>query len=155
MHVTIGADFINSDLARIVRGDYGPPPSVFVNLRKWRSVASPILAWLCHHQYRTLCENFNPRSYKVRSRGHITYPRLQRHFGRFVVLPKPQWMAERPEHQIMMRTLMSTVCMPQILDVCDLRSCRFCDLPISSQWEKIELFPISMMLWVSLVYSGS
>ena len=56
-----------------------PPPSGFSQIvGKRRRGAPPFLAQLFIHLFRTLCENFGPRSLKVRSPGHVKCPHLRK-----------------------------------------------------------------------------
>ena len=61
------------------------------------------LAYVWHHQFRTLCENFYARSSKVMLPGYVKGPYLQRHFDKFVVLSKPKWTTEWLETQFVKR----------------------------------------------------
>ena len=45
-------------------------------LRFFQIVAPPFLAHLITHLFRTYCENFRPRSRKVRSPDHVKWPHL-------------------------------------------------------------------------------
>ena len=48
-----------------------PPPGFSQIAGKRRRGAPPFLAQLFIHLFRTLCENFRPRSLMVRSPGHV------------------------------------------------------------------------------------
>ena len=69
MYVARDFDGINP---RTAGGDGYPPRSGFCKLAKsWRRVVPPNFTQLFGHQLRTLCENFDPISYQVRSPGHV------------------------------------------------------------------------------------
>ena len=52
------------------------PSGFFQLVQKRRRAAPPFLAHLIIHLFCTCCENFRPRSRKVRSPGHIKWPHL-------------------------------------------------------------------------------
>ena len=61
------------------RGVFEHPPSGFSPIaEKRRRGAPPFLAQLFIHLFRTLNENFRPRSLKVRSPGHVKWPHLRK-----------------------------------------------------------------------------
>ena len=66
-------------LTRAGPGGVWTPPSGFSQVGgKRRRGAPPFLAQLFINLFRTLCENFGPRSLKVRSPGHVKWPHLRK-----------------------------------------------------------------------------
>ena len=60
-----------------LRGGVWTPPMRFVWITlKRRRVTPPFLSHLIIHLFHTGCENFRPRSRKVRSPGHVKWPHL-------------------------------------------------------------------------------
>ena len=60
-------------------GVFTPPPSGFSRIsQKRRRAAPPFLVHVFLHHFRTCCENFRPRPFKVRSPGHVKWPYLRK-----------------------------------------------------------------------------
>ena len=63
-------------------GCLNTPPCGFSRIsQKRRRGAPPFLVHLIIHQFYTCCENFRPRSFKVRSPGHLKWPHLIKSFN--------------------------------------------------------------------------
>ena len=109
--------------------------------------------------FRTLCENFNCRSFKVRSLGHIKWPHLtSRSKGILAGLlscPLPGHSEWRRDLKLSYFNETTYVCyrhlslrfwIPVLLDHL------ISDLAITSQWDNIEMFLTSMILIRSVCF---
>ena len=74
-------------------------------------------------------------------------------FARFSSCPSQSYEEWPETHIFVMRPALSATGMFHILDACDLRQCYFCDLPIISKWENLEMFLIFIKLIGSVWFS--
>ena len=89
-------DFWGTSPRILNRGDASPPSPGGGAMR--RRVTSPNLAYLFHHQFQTLCEKIIPPLGYLRPGNQATkWLHIQRHFGKFVVLPRSQQLTGRLE----------------------------------------------------------
>ena len=118
-------------------------PSGFSRIaEKQRRAAPPFFQYLLRIELHTLCQNFNPRSPKVRSPGQVKVKngflnlRLRSGHTRYPIGFKPSVF-----HKI------TDTYNLYISDfhICDQRSGQFRDLTIISQWAKIQIVPIEWL----------
>ena len=85
------------------------------------------------HLFRTLCENFRPRSLKVRSPGHDKWPHLRKFWMHLIATPNDR----SPENvQPLISVNRNVKCISWNFDIGDLRSDQFCDLSIISSLDE-------------------
>ena len=121
-------------------GGFLTPPSGFHRYLKKQTAAlrAAILGYVLIHLFHTLCENFRPRSLKVRLPGYVKWLHLRKTLNarhRFIAT-----LNDRSPRNFQ-RLIAATVSIKRSsrnIEIGDLRSGQFCDVSIISQWEKHE-----------------
>ena len=105
------------------------PPQVFREyLKKRRRASTLFLVYLFSFSYRK-CENFRPRSLKVRSPGNVKWPHLSKKVRMLVIATPIAWSPWNFQ-QLIFIGLVSIKCISRNFHVLDPRSGQFCNLSI-------------------------
>ena len=96
------------------------------------------------HLLRTYCENFRPRSLKVRSPGHVKRPDLRKSLN--ARHSYTEWPITLKLSAIYIRYSIYKF-LSRNFSICDPMSGQFCDLSIISKWDKHE----RCLFWTKII----